>query len=139
MNVYNNSVKDNRAFGLPNEQPVIDILMKYFNEVITKTIERYCPYDAYSDTCKYEIKTRRNKYSTYPDTIISLSKTKLLGKKRFIFSFTDGLYYIEYDEELFNTFDKKEMNYFKNNIQIRNVSHILIPIDMLIKIPTLAY
>jgi len=128
-------INTQRQFGLANEQPVIDRLQTYFNEIITKTEERYCLYDGYSENCKYEIKTRRNKYSTYPTTLVGINKLKVKGNLRFVFSFTDGLYYIDYDEELFNTFDVKETIYSKNGTLLRNVAHIFIPIQLLVLIP----
>ena len=120
--------KANRDFGLASEKVVIKQLKEYFNEDIKSTIERFCPYDAYSENYKYEIKTRRNKYSTYPTTIISLTKINTEGNLRFVFSFTDGLYYIDYDKEIFLTFKVQDITIHKP------VKHILIPIENLIKI-----
>lgn len=132
MNPLDKSIEKDRKFGLANEKLVIEILKSYFNENITPTTGRYCPYDAYSDTTKYEIKTRRNKYNTYPTTIITIKKLNTKGNLKFVFSFTDGLYYIDYDKILFSTFLEQDISYLREHT--KPVSHILIPIQLLIKI-----
>ena len=137
------SLEEDRKFGLSNEQPVIEQLKIYFDENITPTVGRYCPYDAESSTCrtadcsigdfvpcKYEIKTRRNKYNTYPTTIITVKKMNTTGKLRFVFSFTDGLYFIEFNKEKFSQFKTQEIT----RVGAKPISHILIPIENLFKI-----
>ena len=125
-----NYLEEDRKFGLSNEQPVIELLKIHFCENITPSVGRYCPYDGESVTCKYEIKTRRNKYNTYPTTIITVKKMNTVGKLRFVFSFTDGLYYIEFNKELFSKFKKQEIT----RVGAKPISHILIPIEHLFKI-----
>ena len=125
-----NYLEEDRKFGLSNEQPVIDQLKIFFEENITPSVGRYCPFDAESLTCKYEIKTRRNKYNTYPTTIITVKKMNTVGKLRFVFSFTDGLYYIEFNKEIFSQFKTQEIT----RIGSKPNSHILIPIEYLFKI-----
>ena len=127
-----NSLSNDIKFGLSNEIPVIDKLKEYFQEDIIKINDKYCPYDAQSPNCKYEIKTRRNKYSTYPTTLITVKKVDTKGKLRFVFSFTDGLYYIEYEKELFDTFEIKDVEYNRSGCVVKPVSHIFIPIIHLI-------
>jgi hypothetical protein len=124
------SLEKDRKFGLSNEQPVIELLKIHFCENITPSVGRYCPYDGESPTCKYEIKTRRNKYNTYPTTIITVKKMKTVGKLRFVFSFTDGLYYIEYNREQFSQFKTQDITRVGSKPNL----HILIPIEYLLKI-----
>jgi hypothetical protein len=99
------------AFGLPKEDPVIKTLSEYFNEEVKKAEYKYSPYDASSETTKYEIKSRRNRYSQYPTTIIPVDKTERIvgGRLVFVFNFTDGLYYIEYTKEQFAKYEIKDV------------------------------
>ena len=97
------------AFGLPKEDPVLDKLRKHFEEEIAKSTYQYCPHDGFSKTTEYEIKSRRNKYNQYPTTIIPCSKIRNMKRDRlvFVFNFTDGLYYIEYNKDKFAKYEIK--------------------------------
>jgi len=131
QNVLDNDIK----FGTQYEIPIIEQMEKYFNEVIHKTAERYSPYDAYSENTKYEIKSRRNKYRTYPTTIVAMDKvSRVEGKLIFIFHFTDGLYYIKYDKDLFDTFETKYVSAYRTGGVKTDKLHYFIDIDKLTKI-----
>jgi hypothetical protein len=97
------------AFGLPKEDPVLDKLRKHFEEEIAKSTYQYCPHDGFSKTTEYEMKSRRNRYNQYPTTIIPCSKVRNMKRDRlvFVFNFTDGLYYIEYNKERFAKYEIK--------------------------------
>ena len=56
------------------------------------------------------------------------------GLLRFVFLFTDCLSYIEYDKELFDTFEKNDMTYYRIGGVNQPIKHILIPTKYLIKI-----
>jgi len=129
------SFQNDLQFGLSNENNVIQQLSSYFKEEIEKTKPRYCPYDAISKTTKYEIKTRRCCYQQYPTTIIPVSKVRnITDKLIFVFHFTDGLYYIVYDKELFDTFEKQNIQIYRKGIQDKPTEHYYIPISQLQKI-----
>jgi hypothetical protein len=99
LNVITPSYKADVAYGLHHEPIVINKLSKHFNEPIEKTTDRYCQYDAFSSTTKYEIKSRRCKSSTYNTTIVPVHKIANIDDRLiFVFHFTDGLFYIVYDE-----------------------------------------
>lgn len=102
-------LQDDLDYGLPKENPVIDTLKKWFEEEITKSTYQYCPHDGFSKTTEYEIKSRRNRYNQYPTTIIPCSKIRNMKRDRlvFVFNFTDGLYYIQYDKEKFAKYEIK--------------------------------
>jgi hypothetical protein len=130
-----NSLAKDLQFGLSNESKVIEILSKHFGETIQKTEYKYCPYDALSETCKYEIKTRRNRYETYPTTIVPQQKVETIeGSVRYVFCFTNGIYYIDYDEDLFSTFKVTTFTYYRLGTKPNPVPHIEIPIDRLTRI-----
>ena len=135
MNSYNNDYN----FGKSKEAEALPIIKKYFNDdTIYQTVERFNPYDYIGKDAVYDIKSRTNTYNKYPTTII---KCYHLDKKPedkdliFLFYFTDGLYYIKYDRELFKTFDISELVRCKRaGITDYKEYHILVPINKLIKI-----
>ena len=95
-----NSLKEDIKFGAFNEKIAIDKLQKHFNETITQYSDKFSKYDAFSDTAKYEVKSRRNSFNTYPTTLITLKKgDNVEGLLRFVFLFTDCMAYIEYNRD----------------------------------------
>ena len=82
------SLEKDVAFGLSKQPLVVEILTKYFDEPITETKHKFCRYDAYSTTTKYEIKSRRCRYKTFATTIIPVHKVKDITERLvFIFNF----------------------------------------------------
>jgi hypothetical protein len=124
------------AYGCHNEPIVIHHLSKYFNEPIEKTKDRYCLYDAFSNTTKYEIKSRRCKSTTFATTIIPIHKVIANDDVRlvFVFHFTDGLFYIVYDKDVFDKFEKKHITAYRQGIANIPVLHYFIPVSQLIEI-----
>ena len=129
------SIENDRNFGLQNEEDICKILKSYFkDETIEKTKEQFCSYDFKTNTnMKYELKSRRINYDKYPTTIIPVHKCKT-DEICFIFKFTDGLYFIYYDPELFATFKTKSISVFRNGYWNPSALHYEIPIDILIRI-----
>jgi hypothetical protein len=117
-------------FGKEKEEKFIDTFREKFDDKLEKTLERFCPFDFVSDDTYVELKSRRCLKQTYKDTMIGKNKLDfaegLKGKRvLFCFSFTDGLFYWEYNKEQltlinFKNYGKKEYAY--------------IPIDLLEKI-----
>lgn len=126
--------KNDYATGLKSENEMMPILINYFNRDIKKTFNKYCKYDFEDNEYKYELKTRNNKYSTYPTTIVGCDKITN-NKIIFLFKFIDGLYYIEYNEEQFKQFEKKPFvrNSRSDFIDIKK-DYLFIPINFLNKI-----
>jgi len=80
----------------------------------------------------YELKSRTNKYEAYPTTMIQESKVLNTSYKQiFLFQFTDGLYYIEYEPILFNTFEKKAYSQYRADKVDVNKLYFYIPIEEL--------
>ena len=52
----------------------------------------------------------------------------------FVFQFSDGLYYIKYDQKVFQTFDTANITYHRQGIEAKPVKHIFIPTQLLVKI-----
>ena len=133
------SLKNDLDFGLKSQVEVLETLRKYFDETIEETKEPYCAYDGEcpEKNTRYEIKARRCSFSTYPTTIIPYSKRKAAKEDTrllFVFRFTDGLYYIQYKQELFDTFDTKDVTYYRKGITPRPAKHYCIPTELLLKI-----
>lgn len=124
------------AFGLPREDAVITRLSDYFNERINRAEYQFSPFDASSETTKYEIKSRRNKYKAYPTTIIPVDKCERIKGDRlvFVFNFTDGLYYIVYNKETFAKYNIQEVEAVRSRGVRTLKPHYFIPIDDLTQI-----
>jgi len=135
VNPAQRSYENDVAYGLQNQPVVVKQLSKHFNESITSTVHRYCQYDAFSPTTKYEIKSRRCKSSTYDTTIVPVHKVKGIDERLvFVFHFTNGLFYIVYDKEVFDKFEKRNVTTYREGIENLPVLHYFIPVKELIEI-----
>jgi hypothetical protein len=130
------SLKDDVEYG--NKAEIEVIRRGYFGEDILKNKFRFSTYDARSEesNTNYEIKARRCDKNNYPTTIIPYSK--ILKKKKnekliFVFQFTDGLYFIEYNQKLFDTFAMEGITYYREGIEPKSVKHVCIPVDLLME------
>ena len=99
-------------FGLQNEKEILILLKTKFKN-IEKSSLQYSRYDFCSDTTLIELKTRRNTKDKYPTTMIGMNKIKYFLKQKekkcyAFFSFTDGLYYVEINEELVKKCESKD-------------------------------
>jgi len=94
------------SFGIQQEDKILPIISKYFNDDIIKSPSKTSIYDYKGTKNYYEVKSRKNKYDAYPTTIIGANKV-FTDNQIFIFNFIDGIYYIQYDEKSFETFEKK--------------------------------
>jgi len=122
-------------YGVSKQPLVIDSIVKYFNEPIEETKHKFCRYDAYSTTTKYEIKSRRCRYKTFATTIVPVHKVQdITDRLVFVFHFTDGLYYIVYDADLFGTYKQELITYHRTGGSNELVLHFMIPIEQLHRI-----
>lgn len=132
MPIARGSFKVDLEYGLEREKLVLEKIKKFFNDdTISKTTDRFCKYDFISSTCKYELKSRKNKYRAYPTTIIPTHKAIENDKLIFLFNFVDGLYYIEYDRETFDRFNTFEMKDMRAGRYGEIALHYSIPIELL--------
>lgn len=129
------SYHEDYLMGKSKETELFDKVKQFFNDPdMKKTEGRYAKSDFHSDKYIYELKARTNKYLDYPTTLLPAKKI-FSNNHIFLFNYIDGLYYIMYDEELFNTFEKKPFRRrprtgFCDSVQ----EYIYIPIDKLLKI-----
>ena len=134
------SLANDLKFGLDNEITIIDLLNTTFGEVFINTKDKYndqyYPYDFEGDKgCCVELKSRRNTYRAYPTTIIPVGKNLEFNNKRqmFVFQFTDGFYYTQYEATSFNTYEIKMITTQRKGIVDKPKPHYCIPISDLIK------
>jgi hypothetical protein len=128
--------KSDYSFGKKSEDKVLEKINNYFKDNIKPIEKRYELYDYEGDLNIYELKSRTNTYRAYNTTLLGYNKIINNCKSQvFLFSFTDGLYYINYNEELFNSFEKKmfvrnQRSDYNDTLKL----YIFIPIEKLIKI-----
>tara|TARA_R110000823_G_scaffold311068_1_gene436320 strand:+ start:886 stop:1335 length:450 start_codon:yes stop_codon:yes gene_type:complete len=110
-------------FGMIGEDKVEPMIRKYFNtEVINTKLTKgkFCAYDyeCVERKTRYELKSRRVKFDTYPTIIINTSKIakgSTDGNRLILlFLFTDGLFYTEYDRATFDTYQITLMTIIRN-------------------------
>tara|TARA_R110000868_G_scaffold199001_1_gene445587 strand:+ start:59 stop:454 length:396 start_codon:yes stop_codon:yes gene_type:complete len=95
-------------FGKTQEQRCLDRIRRYFGEDIIPTNDPYCKWDYENSHSIYEMKSRNVSSNTYLDVMINYSKIQPIRKPQyFLFNFTDGLFFIKYDEKLFMDFELK--------------------------------
>jgi hypothetical protein len=129
------------AFGKAGEAQTLPTLNRYFN---TEMVEqsRYAPFDfiCKNNTIYFELKTRKCKHDTYGTLWINYDKVsqakegiKTHPERKYYFAFNlqDGIWFIEYNEELFSKFND---GYFQRRDRdvIQPEQHILnIPVEHL--------
>lgn len=123
---------DNCKLGLENEIKVLPIINEYFKDNIKHIENKYSKFDYKGNQYLYELKTRNNENNKYPTTI--LPKDKLCDNLILLFSFSNGLYYIKYEKEVFDKFECKIFKRSYRGIHDVEKEYIYIPITKLIKI-----
>jgi len=102
--------KDDYAAGLLIENNLKSMLEFKFVDKLVKT-GRYDKLDYEGERCFVEIKSRTNRYAQYPTSILQKTKcdyARLQTKPvYFVFAFTDGIYYIQYTPEVFDSFESE--------------------------------
>ena len=132
------TIESDLAFGKKSENDVISKL-SCFGEVIPMD-DPYAPFDfrTKNKSTFIELKTRTNSKDKYPTTMVGQSKVEIAKqypKKKFIFCFqyTDGLYYIPYSKELFDTFEVSQGGRADRG-RVESNTYCYIPVDKLQKI-----
>lgn len=98
-----NTVKLNDLdFGMKKEISEIGKIRNRFSNSLKPTKDFFV-FDYVSKDCYVELKSRRNKLNTYPDTMVGKNKMDYAETADrpvyFVFSFIDGLYYWKYNKE----------------------------------------
>jgi hypothetical protein len=89
-------------FGMKKEISELDKIRNRFSNSLKPT-KNFFVFDYVSKDCYVELKSRRNKLNTYPDTMVGKNKMEYAESADrpvyFVFSFIDGLYYWKYNKE----------------------------------------
>jgi hypothetical protein len=118
-------------WGKIQEKKVYPIIEEYFDgENIIHSANQYDKYDFVGNTKVFELKSRRNRHNSYLTTMITCNKLKKLDKELILlFNFTDGLYFIKYDDNLFKTFFSQPFK--RDEVNAYPLDHVYIPIEHL--------
>ena len=118
-------------YGKEQESKVYPIIEEYFKgENIIQTKGQYDKYDFVGDSKVFELKSRRNRHNSYSTTMITCNKLKKIDKDLILlFNFTDGLYFIKYEKELFDTFFSQP--FVRDEVNAYPLDHLYIPIEHL--------
>jgi hypothetical protein len=131
------------AYGTANELKQLSNLNKYLNTTLHRR-GGFNTFD-YDDekSIFVELKTRRCRHDRYPTAIVGQNKVnhaKLneTEENHFVFAFCyeDGLYAIEYEPDLFSTFESNDEYYrgARDDIENKPQKIIYIPTNLLVKI-----
>ena len=119
-------------FGKANEEIILPLIQAKFNSNIKPYTDKWSKFDFFDEITDYELKSRTFHYSKYSTTMITANKVYGDREKVFIFSFTDGVYFIKYNKEKFDKYEK--INFARSGILIDMKPHFLIPIEELIRL-----
>ena len=114
VNTDNPTYKNDKSFGTKNEIKFLDYLNKvlYPNDKFNMFKNKHSTMDFINSKIIAELKSRRNKYTQYPDTMCGQNKLeqaeasyKLNKDKqyKFFFLFTDGLYCWDFNPDQYTT------------------------------------
>ena len=124
-------------FGLEKENENYEIIKNFFNCGELNKTSKYGIIDFYNDTHYIELKSRRINYTDYNTSIIGKNKIDYFKKLKkecyIIINYLDGLYYIKYDDNIFNNFDIKNEVIIRDNKKENKINYH-IPINLLNKI-----
>lgn len=128
MRTFNKTEYD---WGIKKELECLPFISEVLDDVIHNK-ETYNDFDYYTDTYDIELKSRRNKKDTYSTTITTkIKRDKAIKSKKkvlWIFNFTDGLYYLNYEDHK-DTLNNLPVEKFFTRNGIRY--NIEIPVDIL--------
>jgi len=137
------SRREDITYGTQSEEVVLSKLNSFFKKDLQLqggfSVMDYCDK---AKTTYFELKTRRLMRNQYPTTIIGANKIEFCKNENtdyyFVFSFLDGIYYIKYNKELFDTFERDDNYYRGRRTDCANVrQHIVhIPVSRLTKLET---
>lgn len=109
--------RDDLTFGFASEETNLNTLQTFFGTPL-KRQGGYSTMDYTNEgnTVYVELKTRRVPSSKYPTAIVGCNKVDYCKDANktyyFVFCYEDGLHYIKYEKELFDTFER-DNNYFR--------------------------
>lgn len=104
------SKRDDLLYGLSNEVKHIPTFNEFFGTTFTRQAGySVMDYVANNNTVYLELKTRRITYNQYPTILVGQNKIDFCKDHSktyyFAWAMNNGIYYIKYDKEVFDTFD----------------------------------
>lgn len=123
-------------YGIQQQSALLPKLEEFFKDDLKEAKSKFAKYDYEGKTTSYELKSRNNAKDTYPTTCLPFDKICQSHTKKqvYLFNFTDGLYYIEYEKSLFDTFEKKPFRRYRMGVNDVEKPYIYIPVSSLKKI-----
>jgi len=101
--------------GIEKEGILLPLLRRKWGKDIIKTSDKYDTSDFVNDNgCKWENKSRRIRSDKYETGFMPTHKIVKCPKLIFCWTYLDGQKYLEYDEELFKTFDKSILKIWRD-------------------------
>lgn len=98
------SFRQDYVFGKGKEDELLPTISAFFKDTIQKATSRFSKYDFIGQNgTTYELKSRTCDVSKFPTTLFPKSKVGTNDNQIFLFNFTNGLYYIKYDPDIFDT------------------------------------
>jgi hypothetical protein len=130
------------AFGIKSELTNHEILEGFLNTTLNRK-GGYSVFD-FEDPTKtifVELKTRRIRHDAYPTALIGMNKIQFCEYDRdvqywFVFCYTDGIYAIKYDRDVFCDFEISHSftRGARTDCEQREQSVVFIPVDRLVKV-----
>jgi hypothetical protein len=121
-----------RRFGAEGEKIVLELIQKHISPTIEAAPNKFSPYDFVDkkEGIYYELKSRRCMSSEYDTTLLPANKIlKPFCKQKFLFNFTDGLFYIDYEEEAFRLYKTAPfMRGGRGGITDKQAEYVYIPV-----------
>ena len=109
------SFKSDYAFGKAKEEENKEKLEKKFGIKLNHIEDKFSLFDFVSEDGKIyvELKSRNIKHDDYTTALIGANKADFIEDKEgieayFCFCYTDGLYYIKYDKDVFANITRKD-------------------------------
>jgi hypothetical protein len=106
--------------GNEKEDTIIAVLRRYFNDETienTKKLynDKFCKWDFESKNgWKWEHKSRRIKKDQYDTAFMPVHKVVESEHLYYCWTYLDGYFFIEYEEALFNTFNKRLLKIWRD-------------------------
>ena len=120
--------------GVKGEGQVLPIIQEHFGRDIVPINGTFSQHDYECEKYTYELKSRTNHKDKFGDTVIGLDKFRNLTKPLIVlFSFSDCLCYIEYNESQFAHYKKSVFGRIDRSYEEAK-AHVHIPVADLFKI-----
>lgn len=91
-------------FGLSKEKEYFEVIKEQLDNTLRQSDNKFSLFDFFGENSYVELKSRKVRHNQYPDTMVGYNKIEFAEKSPsnkvyFVFSFTDGLYYYQFNKE----------------------------------------